>query len=131
MIEEAELHEHQFLGVLRGGAIPTAILGYRFKQRPVFIDVQSYDKRKQHFVLVDNEMLLKLDTLKSILIIDDLIDTGHTLLALYKTIQYHTSINQIGSALVYSKDMENTCVFAPTIVARALGEKWVKFPYDV
>lgn len=123
LIEEKEWQNYQIVGLLRGGTIPATMLAYRFKQRPLSIDVSRT-------IVSDMNNISNIASLGPLLLIDDLIDTGRTLAAVNEALENkNCSMNTVKSAVVYEKRVPritNTDLFT-----KSLSDKWVMFPYDV
>lgn len=127
LIEEAGLQDHQFVGLLRGGAIPTTILSYRFKQRPIMLNVSSYNRHSRGEMMLGRIDPDQFDPHRSVLIIDDLCDSGMTLRHVHKAIKGAIAAG-VYSAVVYSKEVKRE--IDPTIFAKPMSNKWVYFPYN-
>lgn len=128
LVESANLHNHQFVGILRGGAIPATILSYRFKQRPIMLNVVSYNRHSQEKALINPKEYGQFVKHKNILLIDDLIDSGETMLVVTNAIKAWAPENCCKSAVVYSKQIARQ--INPSVFARAWGDEWIYFPYD-
>lgn len=118
----------QIVGLSRGGLIPASILSYRFNTRPIILDVRSYDGEDQSNVIINVNNFPLLANYKRLLIVDDLIDSGHTLKETIKLIQGAYPETKIHTAVVYSKDVKRN--IEANFYVRNLPDRWLVFPYD-
>lgn len=113
------------LGVSKGGNIVATILAYKLNLPLSIISVESYDGEKKGKVEINRGITNfdKFKTFKKILLVDDLIDSGDTLINLTK----YFKDRQISSAVLYSKNEKVT----PNYCIGVFNSKtWIKFPYE-
>ncbi len=108
------------VAVTRGGLVPAAILAREFDLRLVdTVCVASYDNRTQGQVTLLKAIAGDGDGL---LVVDDLVDTGTTVLAL------RAVLPRAHFAVVYAKPAGRPLV--DTFVAEINQDTWIEFPWD-
>ena len=119
-----------FLGISRGGLIPTALLAKRLRQFEILTaSVMFYDandKRLPHPVLLQfppEPILLG----KTVLVIDDVWDSGHTLALITKVVRRAGGIPLV--ATVFFKPEKSEVEGKPDFYAAETND-WVVFPWE-
>ena len=113
------------LAVSRGGLTPATIISHQLDQPQIdFIGVSSYENETQYDLKIYHQPRLGYN---SVLIIDDLVESGRTLdLIKDMLILDHPSII-IYTAVVYSKNENYEVDFK---IKELDPKKWVVFPYE-
>lgn len=110
------------VAIARGGLVTAGIIAPLLDIRIVeSLCLQSYSEEGKRGQMIQHN-LTSLARTKGFLVIDDLVDSGHT-------INYTSNLGLFDSAVLYRKS--NT-EFEPTFYARELpAEKWIVFPWEV
>ena len=110
------------VAIARGGLVTAGIIAPLLDIRIVeSLCLQSYSEEGVRGKMLQHN-LLDLSAARSYLVIDDLVDSGHT-------INHTNNLGLFDSAVLYRKS--NT-LFEPTFFARELpAEKWIVFPWEV
>lgn len=98
-------------GITRGGLIPAVLLSHK-KQIPLITNIDS------------------LPTGATVLVVDDIVDSGRTLVKLKESTEYlrhYYNINFTYSALVVRKEQVGLLDIKPMVVD---SEDWIKFPWE-
>lgn len=116
------------VGLGRGGNIPSTILSYVLDIPLVVVNYSSVKGRgESNHSLADSHGLIADIMDKNILIIDDMVDSGHTMQEFADICNGYA--NNITTAVLYYKD---TSVFVPSIKASTLvnADEWLVFPWE-
>lgn len=116
------------LGIARGGLIPAGSLGYALSIKNTYlINVEYYtdiDERLDVPVILPPYLeLVELDD-ASVLIVDDVADTGHTLQMVYEFVR--GKVRDARAAVLYAKSRS---VISPQYVWRST-DLWINFPWS-
>jgi len=116
------------LGIARGGLIPAGSLGYALSIKNTYlINVEYYtdvDERLDVPVILPPYLELVDLEHSSILIVDDVADTGHTLQMVYKFVS--SRVRGTKAAVLYEKPRS---VIKPEFVWRRT-DLWINFPWS-
>ena len=116
------------LGIARGGLIPTGSLGYALSIKNTYLmNVEYYtDVEERLDVPVILPPYLELVDLEhaSVLIVDDVADTGHTLQMVYEFVSGR--VQEVRAAVLYEKPRS---VIKPEYVWRRT-DLWINFPWS-
>lgn len=116
------------LGIARGGLIPTGSLGYALSIKNTYLmNVEYYtDVEERLDVPVILPPYLELVDLEhsSVLIVDDVADTGHTLQMVYEFVS--GKVSEVRAAVLYEKPRS---VIKPEYVWRRT-DLWINFPWS-
>ena len=122
------------VGISRGGLIPLTILASRFQKKKVdVISIDSYDETSKKSVGLNFHFSsLKLENLENrILVIDDLIDSGTTILGVLEHIIKIKPDCKITVAVLYIN--RNTPMPKNNLIVNQVKDPgtWIQFPYEV
>ena len=116
------------LGIARGGLIPAGSLGYALSIKNTYlINVEYYtdvDERLDVPVILPPYLELVDLEHASILIVDDVADTGHTLQMVYEYVA--SRVRKAKAAVLYEKPRS---VIKPEFVWRRT-DRWINFPWS-
>ena len=122
------------IGVGRGGLIPATLLAYKLNVKSIFnYTLQSYtDENKQGLDLttlqLPGEEIRRFKD-KNILVVDDLSDTGDTLVHIKENLKKLYDLDNIKFATLCIKEHTN---FVPDFyVQKYPTETWLTFPWEV
>lgn len=119
------------IGLGRGGWMPaTHLAGERcFDNRNLIsIGVQSYEKTERgNIKFTDRFPIEAIQENQSILIVDDIADTGKTLQVVQDLIKTHNAQALIKTAVLYCKS-ESSCLIPNYFIYDT--NKWVEFPWE-
>lgn len=127
------------LCITRGGLIPAGMISYTTGIKNIInIKVESYEEFEQKELKLKNlskKDIRTLDKAKGILIVDDIIDTGKTIIAVYDYLGKLGYELEIDNALleksqvfsIVTKDPEEDDYY---LYDMADDERWVVFPWD-
>lgn len=114
------------IGITLGGLVPLMLLGKQMKNRNVLtIGAQSYDKDQKRELQIMHLPDVDLSG-KKILLIDEIADTGDTLLAITNILKEKYDVGGLKTAVVVCKDHS---VIKPDFSVRSTQE-WVVFPWE-
>ena len=125
------------VGIWRGGSIPAITIHeyLRYKDIPVVSSViitKSYtniDKRTDNiYIDMSNKVVEDLRCADRILIVDDVLDTGKTIEAIYKFFNYNSIIGEIKIASVYYKPVTSS-IFPDYYIHET--NRWIVFPHEL
>ena len=116
------------LGIARGGLIPAGSLGYALSIKNTYlINVEYYtdiDERLDVPVILPPYLELVDLEHSSVLIVDDVADTGHTLQMVYEFVS--GKVEEVRAAVLYEKPRS---VIKPEFVWRRT-DLWINFPWS-
>lgn len=120
------------IGLNRGGIIPSVLLSHSLGVKHGVTTIQSYNKREQtnkHKADKYISMIGSISVTNSILIVDDIADSGKTLDEVWKWIEsLGHDMNNVGIATLYYKKQSK---FKPTYYGKRVKNKeWVTFPWE-
>lgn len=120
------------IGLNRGGLIPGVLLSHALDVRHGVTTIQSYNKsNKQDKIKSDKyvSMIGRLDRNSSILIVDDIADSGTTLKEAYEWLECSGfDMKKVDTATLYYKKRSK---FKPTYYAEKIKDKeWVQLPWE-
>ncbi len=116
------------VGITRGGLLPLLALSHALNQKEiktVKTDLYDFDRKKDAMNL---QMETNFSKYQSILLIDDIADSGETLKQVVKAIQKQNPTLQIDTATIFYK---KTSVFKPTYFVKEIEDKWIDFFWEV
>lgn len=127
-IRESDFKPTAIVAITRGGMVPGTILSY-FLNCPVYtIGIKSYtdDNKSEHIHVTQNidMSLFDVDDNHSILIVDDICDSGKTLEYVYNLFDRYNK----QSATVFTRKLDNP-IFIPTYPGEMVTDEWVVFPW--
>jgi len=137
MIYESDYKPDIVLGIWRGGSIPAIVVHeyLRFRKLNVtsaVITTKSYiDIGKQSDEVeidMSEKVLIRLKNASKILIVDDVVDTGKTIEAIYKKFDNMGITAKVKVASVYYKP-KTSSVFPYYHLYET--EKWIVFPHEL
>ena len=122
-IKESEQKFEGIVAIARGGLVTAGIIAPLLDIRVVeSLCLQSYSEDGMRGRIIQHNSLPEPTVLSKFLVIDDLVDSGHT-------INHTNNRGLIDSAVLYRK---SSTEFEPTFYARELpAEKWIVFPWEV
>jgi uncharacterized protein len=127
-IAEDEFEADIILGIARGGLIPAGSLGYALSIKNTYlINVEYYtdvDERLDMPVILPPYLELVDLELSSVLIVDDVADTGHTLQMVYDLVS--NRVKETKAAVLYEKSRS---VIKPEFVWKRT-DLWINFPWS-
>jgi hypoxanthine phosphoribosyltransferase len=134
-----EFKQHNYtpdviIGVGRGGLIPATLLAYKLNVKSIFnYTLQSYtDENKQGLDLTTLQLpgdeIRKFKD-KNILVVDDLSDTGDTLVHIKENLASLYDLNNVKFATLCIK--EHTKFVPDFYVQKYPTETWLTFPWEV
>ena len=129
---KAKLKHVDFLLVLtRGGLAVGAFLSYLLNIKDIeVIKVESYDKHEKGTVTIEQKDL-SIITGKKLLIVDDICDTGDSLLQTTKYIEKHYNPNSIETFTVIKALESEKTVYAPDYyMYEPKNHEWINFAWD-
>ena len=125
------------VGIWRGGSIPGITIHeyLRYKNIPALSSViitRSYDnigtQTDSVYIDMSNKVVEDLRCADRILIVDDVLDTGKTIEAIYKFFNYNSIIGEIKIASVYYKPATSS-VFPDYYIHET--DRWIVFPHEL
>ena len=128
-INDAHFKPEAILAIVRGGVIPAGYLageGFLNNKNLFFISIESYDKTKQSEIKLRNFHKEDLKDFKSILIVDDIVDSGKTM-EFTKGLLADIKDTVIKTAALYYKP--STATFKPDFYAAETSD-WIVFPWE-
>ena len=125
-VTAAELHIHRIVGIARGGLIPAVILSHALKLPLTSVDYSSPDGAGDDKRL-DYHLPSSFPADNSILVVDDISDTGRTLLEVKEF--YTLRGYRVHTAALLYKELDNT---PPDFYGVAIGHDapWIAFPWE-
>lgn len=128
--------DYKILAISRGGLIPATMISHQTNQSVDVINVFSYtNNKKQADVIIKPFVAYDENMPKKILIVDDLIDSGNTMIAVWKHIIRKTFKNNLTPHEVSIKSVvmidKNESIIKPDYSAKQThGPTWISFPYE-
>lgn len=140
LVDTSDIKEQEFdtiLCITRGGLVPSGILAYALGIKNIVnISVSSYNENDEQGELKISKLskkdFEKLRNAESVLVVDDICDTGDTLVAVYDYLKEQE----------FSKGIDLDYFYTFTVVTKQLGysdyylydmsgdDSWVVFPWD-
>lgn len=120
------------IGLNRGGLIPGVLLSHALDVKHGVTTIQSYNKSKEQGQVEADKyisMIGRLDRNSSILIVDDIADSGTTLREAYEWLAASGfNMDKVHTATIYYKKRSK---FKPNYYAEKIGDnEWVQFPWE-
>lgn len=126
------------IGLSRGGLVPAVFLSHKLNIPMLVADVTHELSMGDNITSHSNTIPAIPDNVKSILVVDDIVDSGNTVLALYESLDTDATLTV---AALYVKVLANnylldkTCTrFKGCIAANTLqpdNDEWIDFPWEM
>jgi uncharacterized protein len=140
-IEKSEFKPDVIVGVSRGGCIPGIIIHEYFDYKGITCDYYNIStklynndntKGNKVFIDVSEHAKKQLRKCNNILIVDDVFDTGYTMLNLcnYLYTKLNITSDKIRIATVYYKSTKNETTISPDFYTQE-REEWIVFPHEL
>ncbi len=130
-IKESKIKYSLIVGLNRGGLIPATLLSHKLGVEQGVFTVKSYEGKEKKKTKCDLyiSMLGSIKSGDNLLIVDDLVDSGDSLIETVKSIKkIDSDIKKIDSAVLFYKDGSKA---EPTYWADKLDSKsWICFPWE-
>ena len=124
------------VGIARGGLVPATMLSHYLGKPLQVINYSLRDNKVSHVSEVA-DVIKRLNTNGSVLIVDDICDSGDTLAKVYKEIKEGVIDNENYLACLRTAVLWNNVnqdIFEPNYVGREISRaddsRWVIFPYE-
>lgn len=131
-----DYNDYQILAISRGGLIPATLISYQTNQKIDVMNVFSYSNaKKQQDVIIKPFYIYEKEIPQKILIVDDLVDSGNTLFAVYRLLSKIISTQNfelknfdIETIVLIDK---HESIIKPSFSALQLKKStWIEFPYE-
>lgn len=121
----------QILCLARGGLLIGDAFNRIFKIPMAILFTSSYKINKERGELfIDNQIAKQTNTLgKKILIVDDLVDSGHTLKGVIENIQNNYHPELLHTAVIWKKD--SSIITPDFYLKETVQEDWIVQPFEV
>lgn len=129
-LEEKQVCIDTILAIARGGLTIGVCLSSKFNKELVPLRIKSYDDSNNRGKVVinpfDTNEIYSLSG--NILVVDDLVDSGHTMCELCKLLSCNKAIQNVTTAVLYVKDLSES-VFVPDLYVKQV-QGWIEFPWE-
>lgn len=131
-----EYSDYRILAISRGGLIPSTMISHQTNQKIDVINVFSYTNSNRHAdVIIKRFSAWEREMPKKILIVDDLIDSGNTMFAVWKRITNEINrkdmvIQDFSIKSVVLIDKSESIVTPDFAASKMIEPTWIMFPYE-
>lgn len=115
---------HYIIGICRGGLIPATTLSYRLNIPLIPITINTHGLEKP---LIDMEAIKFIHPTQNIVVVEDIVDTGHTIKILQENWK-HPSMDI--ACLVYNEAQPLEVQYKHKIINKVKDPSWVTFWWD-
>jgi hypoxanthine phosphoribosyltransferase len=126
------------IGLSRGGLVPAVFLSHQLNIPMLVADVTHELSMGDNIASHSNTIPVIPKDIKSILVVDDIVDSGNTILALYENLKTDASLTVAALYVkVLAEDylIDNTCTrFKGCIAANIIApdnDEWIDFPWEL
>jgi len=131
-VKECGFKPDGIIGIARGGVVPATIASHFFDVNPYYVHWSLRDGKVKDMELV-KEIAIKAAFGKRLLLIDDIVDSGETILELRNWFSnfYTTGNNVLYTSLFYNIAQPATMHFYVNTIDRTKDKRWVQFPFEI
>lgn len=126
------------IGLSRGGLVPAVFLSHQLNIPMLVADVTHELSMGDNIASHSNTIPTIPKNIKSILVVDDIVDSGNTILALYENLKTDATLTVAALYVkVLAEDylIDNTCPrFNGCIAANVIppdNDEWIDFPWEL
>lgn len=130
-IKSSNIEYGLVLGLTRGGLIPAVVLSHRIGVPMETVQWSFRDTDKQNSWAL-NGILNFADPSKRILVVDDICDSGKTLVSLFEYMNrcYYYFAGFDSAVLINNTSQPFKPTYCPTIIDRNHDKRWITFPWE-
>jgi len=125
-IQKSKFQPEIILGIARGGLIPAVYASHLLGKIPMY-SIRASEREWNEFY-IQKIVRKKLETVKNVLIFDEISDSGAVTLLLKKYFEENYPNLNVKFAVVYTK---KNCLGIIDYYSKIVDDSWLVFPYEI